>query len=242
MHKNCWPSQTGCEETEDAFKKIGHLISDIGILIAHHCDLFVRARLANGSKFSSIERTLRNSRAAKGRLLHYYPPDGDSVSSGGQDVDEMWCGYHNDHGTLTGLISGAFFRSGKAEVIEKSPDSSAGLYVVRSEGARAEKASIPSDCLAFQIGESAQIATGGLLRATPHAVRMPSSAIDVSRVTLAVFLQPNPWDILRLPGKDECKVKSVLQTHSLVPPLSARYEDNQSFHDFTAETFKAYYD
>ncbi len=47
--------------------------------------------------------------------------------------------------------------------------------------------------LAFQIGETAQIMSGGVLRATPHAVqavRWPESA-SICRNTFALFMEPN---------------------------------------------------
>ena len=75
------------------------------------------------------------------------------------------------------------------------------------------KVGIPPTHLAFQIGETAQIHSGGYLqvqfslkwfhffvskyytlymKATPHAVR-GSSKHGISRQTFAVFMQPN-WD------------------------------------------------
>ncbi|KAJ1531124.1 hypothetical protein HK405_001719, partial [Cladochytrium tenue] len=50
---------------------------------------------------------------------------------------------------------------------------------------------IPREALAFQLGEAAQVASGGLLEATPHLVRAASSAASVARNTFAVFLQPD---------------------------------------------------
>ncbi len=53
-----------------------------------------------------------------------------------------------------------------------------------------------SDHLGFQIGETSQILSGGVLKATPHAVRGPSSSSSshgggvASRSTLAVFMEP----------------------------------------------------
>ena len=55
------------------------------------------------------------------------------------------------------------------------------------------KVTIPPDCLAFQTGETLQLATAGRLRATPHCVRVGASddAKDVSRETFALFMQPD---------------------------------------------------
>jgi len=55
----------------------------------------------------------------------------------------------------------------KKEVDFKDPES--GLFI-KKRSAETKKAAIPKDCLAFQIGESAQIHSGGKLQATPHAV------------------------------------------------------------------------
>jgi isopenicillin N synthase-like dioxygenase len=50
---------------------------------------------------------------------------------------------------------------------------------------------IPRDCIAYQIGETSTIMSGGLLRATPHAVqavRYPESK-SMGRSTFAVFME-----------------------------------------------------
>jgi isopenicillin N synthase-like dioxygenase len=52
----------------------------------------------------------------------------------------------------------------------KNPDPTAGLYVRNRQGA-VVKVPTPGDHLAFQIGETAQIHSGGILQATPHAVK-----------------------------------------------------------------------
>jgi len=54
------------------------------------------------------------------------------------------------------------------------------------------KVPIPADCLAFQIGETAQIHSGGLMQATPHCVRgaQGKAAEGISRETFAVFMEP----------------------------------------------------
>jgi isopenicillin N synthase-like dioxygenase len=65
--------------------------------------------------------------------------------------------------------------------------SSAGLYI-KSRGDKFIRAGIPPDCLAFQIGEAAQIASRGKLVATPHLVRGAAYPY-LARNTFAVFMQ-----------------------------------------------------
>jgi isopenicillin N synthase-like dioxygenase len=45
-----------------------------------------------------------------------------------------------------------------------------GLYIKSRSGALV-KANVPPDHLAYQIGETAQIHSGGILQATPHCVK-----------------------------------------------------------------------
>ena len=75
--------------------------------------------------------------------------------------------------------------------IEKSTISphlkDAGLYVQSKEGDYF-KVVIPDDYLAFQIGEAAQVASRGLLKATPHLVRGAFKE-NMARNTFAVFMQ-----------------------------------------------------
>ena len=51
-----------------------------------------------------------------------------------------------------------------------NPDPSAGLYIRNRQG-NLVRVPMPSDHVAFQIGETAQIHSGGILQATPHAVK-----------------------------------------------------------------------
>ena len=48
--------------------------------------------------------------------------------------------------------------------------------------------------LAFQLGESTQILTGGCLEATPHCVVRSDEIAgkNISRNTFALFMQPDP--------------------------------------------------
>jgi hypothetical protein len=135
-----------------------------------------------------------------------------------KEAEDDWCGFHLDHSLLTGLCSvsiywmlnwgvmsimrfqAIFFRTeanGQPTAIP-SPSPTSGLYI-RSRGGVLTKVSIPADCLAFQMGEALQLATGGKLRATPHCVRVGSNgpdAINISRETFALFMGPNPDQLL----------------------------------------------
>lgn len=240
MHPNCWPSSLLVEQLEPSFKYIGRFSLEIALLLAEHCDALVQETQTSDKSRPSMRKLLASSRACKGRLLHYFPQEtsNEFETAHVKQEEKLWCGYHNDHAMITGLLPALYFN--KHGQPESSSDKSAGLYIVTGDSNIPHRVSIPFDCLAFQIGECAQIITGGVLRATPHAVRAPrASSNPLSRVTLALFFQPNPWDKLCLPND---AMDDALASSQLVPPLCERFHDGDSFAQFAHATFSSFYD
>ncbi|KRH39917.1 hypothetical protein GLYMA_09G227900v4 [Glycine max] len=191
---NIWP-RNALPELEVAFKALGKLIFDIGLMLAYHCDQYVSKGMKI-HKDEGLESILRCSRCHKGRLLYYFPsqqgvPDGNSLSS--------WCGWHTDHGSLTGLTCGMFTRDG---VEIACPDSAAGLYI-RTRNNQIIKVVYGKDDIAYQIGETTEILSGGYLCATPHCVQAPTGeeSSGIERSTFALFMQPDWDEKLNLPEK-----------------------------------------
>jgi isopenicillin N synthase-like dioxygenase len=85
------------------------------------------------------------------------------------------------------------------------------LYI-KSRNDTLIKVNIPQDCLAFQIGEAAQVASRSLLIATPHLVR-GAHVENVSRNTFAVFLQPNVDHYLTADTTFDDFTKEVMKRH-----------------------------
>eukprot|EP01100_Stratorugosa_tubuloviscum_P001266 TRINITY_DN127_c0_g4_i1.p1 TRINITY_DN127_c0_g4~~TRINITY_DN127_c0_g4_i1.p1 ORF type:complete len:353 (+),score=174.61 TRINITY_DN127_c0_g4_i1:83-1141(+) len=182
---NVWPRED-LPELEFAFKNLGRLMIDVGIMVAKECDKFVKNRIPQYNL--TIEETIRNSRSCKARLLHYYAINEDRTPRS----RDSWCSWHNDIGTLTALCSAMYMKEGSITEQINNPDPEAGLYA-RTRNGIEKKIVIPKDCLAFQIGHAAQVTTGGMLRATPHAVQAPKwpESVNVIRNTFAVFMQPD---------------------------------------------------
>jgi isopenicillin N synthase-like dioxygenase len=86
--------------------------------------------------------------------------EGGSVSS--------WCGWHTDHGSLTGLTC-ALFTKNSMEI--PCPDSAAGLYI-RTRDDKVVKVTFEENELAYQVGETTEILSRGRLCATPHCVKV----------------------------------------------------------------------
>jgi isopenicillin N synthase-like dioxygenase len=196
-HPNIWPEEH-VPELSHAFKQLGQLIVQVGLLIAKQCDSYVYKLWGNAYEpKDKLYQTISNSKTTKGRLLYYFPIPSEHVSEHNDDDDDdqcaadNWCGWHLDHDSLTGLTSAMFLDSVSGEPVTMT-DPKAGLFI-RNRKNQVIKATWSPDQLAFQIGESAQIHSGGKLVATPHCVRGTVQP-HVARATLAVFMQPQ-WDV-----------------------------------------------
>lgn len=237
---NIWPT-ADLPELEPAFKQLGKLICDTGNLLASHCDKYAHG--VNPSYAPDrLTKILTHSRTAKARLLHYFPMTVEQAkdASGGPDVDGSWCGWHNDHGSLTGLCSAMYFNEKGEEI--PNPDPNSGLYI-RSRTGATVKAVIPADCLAFQMGETEQIHSCGALQATPHCV-MAGAVPNVSRETFAVFMEPEMFEPMTVPA--DCDTQLIIGGTSDylpkgVPPLKVRWNNEQDFGTFTNATLAAYH-
>eukprot|EP00887_Chlorella_sp_A99_P004815 scaffold4.g4815.t1 len=246
---NLWPSQS-LPELEGAFKSLGRLIIEVGCLLAGHCDRYLAAR--GVAPLVSLRDTIERSpcpkargvaagsgagrrragaaaggsmavaRSPTGRLLHYFAPPAAAAAASAQP--QQWCGWHLDHGSLTGLTS-AMFLDGALRNVGASPDPAAGLYA-RTRAGEVVRAPIPPDHIAYQVQ------SGGLLQATPHCVvaPRPDRAAGVSRNTFAVFMQPR-WDqAMALPEGADAAAAGVGQ-----------WRPGISFGEFSERTFQAYY-
>jgi len=222
---NIWPKDD-LPELEPAFKDLGQQMVTIGTFLAQHCDKFIKSKFADNYKTGTFEKVIRESRTCKARLLHYFP-----IKTNEYREYDSWCGWHNDHSALTGLCPSMFSNiSSEGEI--PSSDPAAGLHV-KSRKESVVQVKISPDCLAYQIGETAQVFSGGILRATPHAVRAlkyPES-LTMVRDTFAVFMQPN-YDF-------------VLEPPSGVDPSSVavgQYKKGMDFGEFGKATIAGYYD
>lgn len=251
-HPNIWPTEH-LPELEKAFMDLGTTIYDTGKLLAAHCDLFVQSH-SRSFEQGRIHRTIRQSRITKGRFLHYFAKTDEDLKN--NDVDDMfssWCGWHNDHGSLTGLVPAMFFDESKesAVALPRSPDPKSGLYIRGRDGNLYKVRAPGPDHLLFQIGETAQIHSGGILQATPHAVRGPAVA-QVSRCTLAVFMEPGWEEPMNCPDdRRPAQAQSSLAEARLpigVSPLGSRWGSPNcpfttcDFGAFTKETLGALHD
>ena len=209
------------------FRSLARDLYDLSYYILRHCDFDLQPPLVD------VTHTL--SRLHVARLLHYYP----------KKHDTEWCGWHNDNSVLTALAPAVYFD--EAQNIEVDPPVGAGL-VVRPRGQATLVRVVPpaeEPYILFQIGEAAQILSGGRLVATPHSVA-PGDARGrpISRDAFALFVEPN-WDYpLRPPaGVDLATVYGPPEIGDpLIPPLQSRLPRVPvDFAQFLSDSAREYY-
>ena len=226
-------------ELGPAFKAMGQLIVDVGAALAVHCDKYVSQQVGRPS--TQLHDTIRRSRTCKGRLLHYFPPGEAETAEARAANPKRWCGWHLDHGSLTGLTSAMYENAAKEAV--PNPDPACGLYIEDRQGA-IHHVKYAADQLAYQIGESSQIMSGGCLRATPHSVTTASgpAARGICRNTFAVFMQPM-WDQVLDPEFGVAAAAKEGEADGTLMGLQRpeRYGPGINFGKFTERTLAGYY-
>lgn len=210
---NVWPDEKVLPGFEQTFETLCRLIVNIAAIVARNCDRYGVSKL-EGYQDGTLENIVRGSVCTKARLLHYFPPPppnpGNERTDSAGAIDDDWCATHHDLGALTGLTSQMFvdeeahppFAKPDGSLpflpeLDSHPDPKVGLWI-KDRAGRTTQVHIPRDCLAFQTGEALQIITRNKFRAVPHFVRgaQPDKAGKIARNTLAVFTQPNLWEMV----------------------------------------------
>jgi isopenicillin N synthase-like dioxygenase len=240
-------------ELEGAIADMGQLIARVGRMIARICEHYCERQ---GVKVQ-LEKILNESLNCKARLLHYFATSDFStvVSEEDEKKDETssheWiCGWHRDHGSLTGLVTGMYLTEATETCgqdpmqLSAPPNPKAGLYI-QARSKELIKIDLPSDCLGFQIGETFQILSGGLLQATPHAVKSIASP-GVTREAFAVFLEPEfdyPMDIPKGRTVDDCCPPDSTEANRLLKlnSIKSRWKEGMCFGEFNNITIQTFH-
>ncbi|EMG49284.1 hypothetical protein SBY92_000676 [Candida maltosa Xu316] len=176
ISENVYPPEDLVPGFKDQIKKLINLIITIGESVAVNCDRYIKETVDTEYPEGYLARIVSTSYSSKARLLHYYPAQETTD-------DDDWCGEHVDHSCLTGLTSALYSDS-------QNDGDDGGLFI-KSRNGEIVKVDIPPDCLAFQSGSTLEEVSKGGFKAVPHYVKSSPSRRDVSRNTLAVFMQPN---------------------------------------------------
>lgn len=232
--QNVWPT-ADLPDFEPAFKALGKVLADAGRIVVRGMDAYCRE--AGGSAYPErfMEKaTFDNSTVCVGRLLHYFPSKQPQTAG---EPEASWCGWHNDNSTLTGLCPSLYLDAEGREVTPDLADNS-GLYCATRSGEVVKVVAPKHGCI-FQLGEAAQMLSGGRLVAVPHMVQ--GSPLAVSREQFALFMEPS-WDqVLDAPGCDREEALASCVPCDDVPALGLRWEDGATFGSFLAKSFHEYY-
>uniref|UniRef100_A0ACD5TYJ1 Uncharacterized protein n=3 Tax=Avena sativa TaxID=4498 RepID=A0ACD5TYJ1_AVESA len=177
----------------------------------------------------------------------------------------LWQEWHYDYGVLTVLTAPLFLRSAIGQECPEEcslPDGNTHLQLFNNRRIFSVRCSPES--FIVQVGEAADILSGGKLRSTLHAVSRPLGLPNISRETFVVFLQPS-WDkTLPCEGyssadEDDSSdhLESALSSDGSagscsqhismqeilkkIPPLSSRLKEGMTFAEFSRQTTKRYY-
>lgn len=197
--------------------------------------------------------------------------DSKSTSVQGQEAEisllNLWQEWHYDYGIFTVLTAPLFLSAYEGEKGLTSqechpPDGHTHLQLCN--GRKIFSVRCPPESFIVQVGEAADILSGGKLKSTLHAVSRPLNFTDISRETFVVFLQPS-WDKTlaysggSLNAEDEFICSKDTSTGSegsaepcdedvfmqeilkKIPPLSSRLKEGLTFAEFSRQTTKQYY-
>lgn len=80
---------------------MARIMIETGTFLSKQIDNLVRQKLSQPPKIS-LQDIVSKGKCHVGRLLHYFP------FNIKEDVEDDWCGWHNDHSSLTALTSSMY--------------------------------------------------------------------------------------------------------------------------------------
>lgn len=247
---NVWPEESKIPDFEKEAKELGVLMKNTVVSLTKYIDHYAKEKIPFYEE-CMLFNLLKDTEKVKARLLYYFPVDKKEETknpnaSKEEIAKDSWIGWHNDSGFLTALAGEIYINDATGEILSKSPDPKSGLYILNRSGEEIH-IQIPYDCMAVQLGECAQIITGGGLVATPHCVRGADQEcaknIRVARISEVCFIDTVPMYPLHVPK--EITRDMVLDAgvkSERIPPLGSRWiDDGMTFGDFLQKTFDMYY-
>lgn len=229
---NVWPSKL--PNLQPALYEVGNQIREVSLMLYDCIDAHIN-KLLPGYNLT-FKDIVKQSNHNVGRLLHYFERGNNKISK-----DDNWCGWHNDHGALTGLVSALFFNKKGQLVNDSIKLEKSGLWIQSRKG-EYFKVSYGKNDIAYQIGETYQILSGGRLYATPHAVIIDEDCpSDVHRSTFALFMEPEMNFKLNIPKGSDLKDITTADIYP-VPKIQDRFNrDGMSFKEFNDKTIEAFH-
>ncbi len=232
---NIWPDDI-IPELKTTLLDTGNQMRTVGLHLLSIIDKFINSHFSS-YQLNTSKQQVEVSEMCISRGLYYFPKNG--MNNIIKNDDYLWSGWHNDHGSLTALCSAIYLDENGNE--GKFKLSKTGLFIKNRKGEDIRVTHRPCD-IAFQIGETMQVQSGGILQATPHSV-VVGDDIDPNygRSTFVLFMEPNRDVKLEIPsGVDYLNVKTS-EIYDNVPKLQDRYKKDMTFGEFNDITNEYYY-
>jgi len=184
---------------------------------------------------------MQQSFSHKGRIL-YYSNEKRNVNTARKNADSPLCGLHVDHCAFTGLLPSIYFDPSDPSI---EVDHGKGLQILPYGSSDLESVELEEDSIGFQIGETAQMLTYGVLRATPHSVQPLSTGDDnttsPSRASFALFMQPDPkYEIFLDDQFHDSVLKPNPNAPQELPDLRHRFSNGMTFAEFAERSFQEF--
>ena len=159
--------------------------------------------------------------------MHYHPFE--------EKTEEEWFEWHNDYSILTALTS-AMYLDGEGK--EFAPQTG-GLFC-KNRFSEAARVQIPENMLAIQLGECAEIFTGGHFQATPHSVAKSREigGRNISRNTYGLFIEPSKLEKMSVPRG--INPEWIHHQHPGIPEMKARWKNGITFREFEKNSQELY--
>lgn len=223
---NIWPKKS-LPALEPAFKTLGQQIIHVLALVSQQIDQMIslKSKFYKPKTMSDIASTHKNH---KSRLIYYYPQN---------EGKNEWVSWHKDFTTLTALTTSMYLNHLTGEIISDNEveNPNVGLFV-KNRNSELVKIRVEPDTLLIQVGEIAQILSGGILEATPHGVLNDGLQKDISRVVFAVFMQPKGDFTI------DCDTpENIFIEHEGMISLKGRWEPKITYNEYIQKTIKALY-
>lgn len=217
---NLWP---GAElpNFKSAHKAFNLTVYNTTLLVLDHLDKLLKKH----SLTVSLKQIISESRHPITLLLHYLPQKG----------PKEWSRWHCDHDIIVGLCCPLYTNEDSGEQVDPEALNWETNLCIRNKDDEIMKVRAKPDELLIHIGETSQIITGGILRATPHAVITDGTQEKLSRSTYALFFDPKPEFRITCP-KTKYSDFSFIDYDNMAK-LSTKWKDGITFEEFGYKTF-----
>lgn len=220
LNKNRWPGSL--IDFKKDFIKLSSYFVQCSLSVAKIVDKYLQKEFPE-IKFQSFEKTLKESDQHLGHLLNYYPQNAKTEIS-------RW---HNDHQIFTMATCPMYFSAENGAAIDEDSINLRSEFELKTRVGEVFQLLVKNDEALFHVGETAQVMSGGLIQATPHAVVTYGDRSNMYRNTLVTFIMPRSDFIMDSPLGD----KAIIEQNEVFP-LKKKWKQGITFQDYNENYIK----